>query len=185
MRKLTKVKKTGFIALVLAGMMILFGACGDSGEGEGVSSLGSTEQISAFIEEIYEKVGQDNLPMMLEQRELDLNDADALSYNTGLDGKDGLTRVVISESMTGSIAYSLIYLCVDEGKDVQQMQQELMQSVNPAKWICVTAQKQASMTLGQDILFVMGEEQTVDLVVEAAKTLAEGRFSSIGSVKEN
>ena len=46
--------------------------------GSKVTHLDSLEQVQAFIEKIYEEVGESNMPMMVEHRELDLADADAL-----------------------------------------------------------------------------------------------------------
>ena len=40
------------------------------------------------------------------------------------------------------------------------------------------------MTLGDDIFFVMGDEETVEEVVDAALQVAEAEFSRIGTRQE-
>ena len=54
--------------------------------GSKVTHLDSLEQVQAFIEKIYEEVGESNMPMMVEHRELDLADADALELETLMRG---------------------------------------------------------------------------------------------------
>ena len=146
--------------------------------GSKVTHLESLEQVQAFIEKIYEEVGESNMPMMVEHRELDLADADALEFNTGLTSAEGIRRV-------GSIAYSMLYVCVKDGADAAKIQAQILENINPAKWICVSAEQEASMTLGGDIFFVMGDAETVQEMTKAAKKVAEAEFSSIGAVQEN
>ena len=152
--------------------------------GSKVTHLDSLEQVQAFIEKIYEEVGESNMPMMVEHRELDLADADALKFNTGLTSAEGIRRVVVSESAVGSIAYSMLYVCVKDGADAAKIQAQILENINPAKWICVSAEQEASMTLGGDIFFVMGDAETVQEMTKAAKKVAEAEFSSIGAVQE-
>ena len=152
--------------------------------GSKVTHLESLEQVQAFIEKIYEEVGESNMPMMVEHRELDLADADALEFNTGLTSAEGIRRVVVSESAVGSIAYSMLYVCVKDGADAAKIQAQILENINPAKWICVSAEQEASMTLGGDIFFVMGDAETVQEMTKAAKKVAEAEFSSIGAVQE-
>ena len=175
--------------MMLAAVLLLCCACGKEPEHETdgagkVQTLDTAEEISAFIEKIYEEVGESNMPMMIEHRELDLSDVDGLSYNTGLTDAKGLERVVVSESMTGSIPYSMLYITVADGTSAEDIQKQVMEQINPAKWICVSAEKQASVTLGDDIFFVMGDEETVEEVVDAALQVAEAEFSRIGTRQE-
>lgn len=178
--------KSRLAVLMLAGILLVCSACGKKQQADDgkVRSLETTEDVTAFIEKVYEEVGESNMPMMVEHRELDLEDLDALAFNTGLDSADGVSRVVISESMVGSIPYSMLYITVAEGTKPEDIQKQVMENVDPAKWICVWAEKQVSMTLGDDVFFVMGAEDTVDAVVSAAQQVAEAEFSKIGEAKE-
>lgn len=186
---MNKIARSRLAAWMLAAILLLCCACGKAPEtgtdSDGkVQTLDTAEEISAFIEKVYEEVGESNMPMMIEHRELDLADADALSYNTGLTSAEGISRVVVSESMVGSVAYSMLYITVADGTDAEEIQKQVMDNINPAKWICVSAEKQVSVTLGNDIFFVMGAEETVDQVVDAALLIAEAEFSEIGTLQE-
>ena len=186
---MNKIARSRLAAWMLAAILLLCCACGKEMEtgtdSDGkVQTLDTAEEISAFIEKVYEEVGESNMPMMIEHRELDLADADALSYNTGLTSAEGISRVVVSESMVGSVAYSMLYITVADGTDAEEIQKQVMDNIDPAKWICVSAEKQVSVTLGNDIFFVMGAEETVDQVVDAALLIAEAEFSEIGTLQE-
>ena len=119
---MNKIARSRLAAWMLAAILLLCCACGKEMEtgtdSDGkVQTLDTAEEISAFIEKVYEEVGESNMPMMIEHRELDLADADALSYNTGLTSAEGVSRVVVSESMVGSVACSMLYITVADGTD--------------------------------------------------------------------
>ena len=59
--------------------------------------------LSLFVEDVHVLHAR-----LVEHRELDLADADALEFNTGLTSAEGIRRVVVSESAVGSIAYSML-----------------------------------------------------------------------------
>lgn len=187
MQKLMKRGLQRAVSALLACLCLaVFAGCTKNkpSQGSKVTHLDSLEQVQAFIEKIYEEVGESNMPMMVEHRELDLADADALEFNTGLRSAEGIRRVVVSESAVGSIAYSMLYVCVKDGADAAKIQAQILENINPAKWICVSAEQEASMTLGGDIFFVMGDAETVQEMTKAAKKVAEAEFSSIGAVQE-
>lgn len=71
--------------------------------------------------------------------ELDLGDADMLSYHTGLTNLDGIEGVYLSESMISSTAYSAVYIRTTDDADAEGIRKQLMDNINPAKWVCVSA----------------------------------------------
>ena len=54
-----------------------------------------------------------------------------------------------------------------------------MDSVNPAKWTCVTAEKEIANAFGRDIFFVMGDPDTAQSVYDAAVSAAQQRNMSV------
>ncbi len=147
--------------------------------------LASADEVTAFLDGVYAKVGEENLPMMMMYTPLDLNDMDAVTYNTGLTSVDGIDGIVVSESGTSSIAYSLVYVMTAEGADAGAIQSELMEKINPAKWICVCAEKIISVQLGSDVLLVMGDPETAESVYNAVVEAAGSVFASVGEKVEN
>ena len=124
--------------------------------------------------------------MMLMHTPLDLSDMDAVTYNTGLTSVEGIDGIVVSESGVGSIAYSLVYIMTADGADVDAIQAELLEKINPAKWICVSADQVISVRLGSDVLLVMGSPETklAETVYNAVAETAEGVFASVGEKVE-
>ena len=51
---------------------------------------------------------------------VDVNDSNALKYNTGLDSNEGIELVVVSEPMMSSQAYSLVLVKIKDGTDVER-----------------------------------------------------------------
>lgn len=158
---------------------------------EGMVHLENADAVSAFFKEVYAGVPNDLLPGNIETTQLDLNDADVIGYNTGFENfgngdaiSSQIDEIYVSESMIGSVAYSAIYIRTKDGADAEMIRNTLMESVNPSKWICVTAQKEISAVFGNDIFFVMGAQDTADVVYAEAKKAAGNRGMSVSEPME-
>lgn len=153
-------------------------------EPSGMVHLESADEVTAFMDEVYEGAAQDLLPNAVETNELDLNDADMLEYHTGLTDLTGIDGIYLSESMMSSTAYSAVYIRTNDEGDAQAIRQQLMDNINPAKWVCVSAEKEAAVLFGKDIFFVMGYTDTVDEIYKNAVAAAEARGMSVSEVIE-
>lgn len=182
------INKAAAIAAIMALSMTMLTGCGNRADrnsdevsteavqdSAGMVHLESADDVSAFIDEVYGGVAQDLLPMEPQTTELDLNDKDTLEYHTGLTSLDGIDGIYLSESMVGSTAYSAVYIRTTDEADAELIRQQLMDSINPSKWICVTAEKQSAVILGKDIFFVMGYPDTADEVMSKAIAAAEAK----------
>ena len=143
--------------------------------------LPTVEDVISFIENDVYPNAQDFIPMMTMSMEVDLSDADAVAYYTGLTDTTGIDNIVISESGVGSFAYSFIYVMTD-GSNTAEIQTKLGESVDPIKWICVQADKIASVQLDSDIVLIMGAPEQVDAIMGAVTTAAADKFVSVGDV---
>lgn len=188
MKKKTIVNKIGMIVMVMALSMSMLTGCGKSedrssdevpasenADTAGMVHLGSVDEVSAFFDEVYGGVAQDLLPMEVTTTELDLGDADMMSYHTGLTDLNGIEGVYLSESMMSSIAYSAVYIRTTDDADAERIRQQIMDNINPAKWICVTAEQEYAVILGNDVFFVMGQQDTASEVLSRAIAAAEAR----------
>ncbi len=188
-------KKIAFIlmAVMLTGAVT---ACGENTgrtsdevqtqtqEEQGMVHLGSAEEVAAFMDEMYANIPTDMVPMSLATMELDLQDIDTVSYHTGLTDLSQIEGIAISEPMMSSVAYSVVYIRTKDGADAEQIRQTLMDNVNPAKWLCVTAEKQVAGLFGDDVFFVMAAADTADLVYGEAAKVAEARTMKVGEPLE-
>lgn len=123
----------------------------------------------------------DEVPMYTDSVALSLTDTDTIKFNTGLDDTTGITDIIISESGVGSFPYSYIMVRTD-GSNTADIQEKLGNGVDPNKWICVSAEKVASVTLDNDVVLIMGYADQVDAIMNATLKAAEGVYENIGSV---
>lgn len=153
-------------------------------EEAGVAHLENAEAVSAFFDEMYAAVPQDQMPMGLGTMELDLTDAETVAYHAGISDLSQIEGITLSESMVGSIAYSVVYVRTKDGADVEAIKQTMMDNIDPAKWICVTAEKQMAASFGNDIFYIMTAAETADLVYEQAVKAAEARDMKVTNLVE-
>lgn len=96
------------MSMVLMGMAAGCGTGGDrnpdevtteAADKEEMVHLESAEDVAAFFEEVYQAVGENNLPSSLTTTELDLSDADMISYQAGLSDASQIAGITMSEPM--------------------------------------------------------------------------------------
>ncbi len=197
MKKRTIMNKIGIAAILMTLSLSMLTGCGNSGDRTsdevsteenadtaGMVHLNSADEVSAFMDEVYGGVAEDLLPMEVSTTELDLGDTDMVSYHTGLSDLDGIEGIYLSESMMSSTAYSAVYIRTTDEADAEAIRQQLMDNINPAKWICVTAEQQYAVLLGNDIFFVMGHQDTASAVLEKAIAAAESRSMKVSDKLE-
>ena len=108
--------------------------------------------LAQIVEDIYAiKAPVFDAPVM----PVDITDADALKYHTGLDSAEKIKEAIISESMMGAIPYSLVIVQVKDMADTQAVAEEMKTGINTAKWVCVDA----------DDLKVSGKDDIVVLIM--------------------
>lgn len=131
----------------------------------------SAEDLSELISKVYE--GQETeLLQSLFTQEIDVNDADLVNMVTGLENGNNLEFLVTSEPMMTSQAYSFVLAKVKDGVDANDVAKEMSEKVNPARWICVTAEKIYATNSGDVVCLVMASEEMGKPVYEKFKSLA-------------
>lgn len=157
------------------------GIDGEMTQFEPVTEINNADDAVNFIAaNVYSKCA-DAVPMMTETRILSKDDLESVTYNTGLTDVTGIHDIILSESMVGSFAYSLVMLRTD-GTSTAQLQQAMNEQINPAKWVCVAAEAVRSVTLDDDVLLVMGGAEQVDTIMNAVTEAAADVYTDVGSV---
>lgn len=95
---------------------------------------GSLEEI---MTKVYKDIKQEELPMMLGNVEVN---SENVEYYLGSDEIE-FEEALASESGVGSIAYSVVLLRAKKGADIEALKKQIKESVNPAKWICVSVEE--------------------------------------------
>lgn len=130
----------------------------------------SAENLSSLMDELYE--GQEGLLPSLNTQIIDVTDANAVKYTTGLENGDDLQYIAVSEPMMSSQAYSLVLVKVKDGVDANNIAKSMSEQVDTRKWICVSAEKLYSTSSGDIVCLVMSSEEKAKPIYEKFKTLA-------------
>lgn len=144
-------KKFISVILMAALALSLFAACGKTDDAPKGADL-SGESAEALVNKIYEtKVPEFALMTM----PVDLADAEMVAWQTGINDPALLKEAVISESMMGSQAYSLVMVRVNDAAKAEEVAQMMLDNIDPRKWICVAADDIDAAIYGDLVLFVM------------------------------
>lgn len=125
-----------------------------------VASMSLTEIIDA----VYAKK-QLKFPLMT--MNVELTNADALLYNTGLSNADKIKEAVVSEPMMGSQAYSMVLVRLKDSADAKAVAQAMKDGINPRKWICVEADDLKVAASGDVVMLVMISSTFADTATAA------------------
>lgn len=148
------------IALLLAAMMILsMSACGAKQE---AAKTPLTDPLEKIMENIYAVKAPQFGPVSMP---VDINDTEWSLYTfTGLTSNEGIKEAMASESMIGSIPYSLVLVRVNEGADAKAIAEQMKAGIDQRKWICVEA----------DDLLVSGYCDLIMLVMVSSEFASDG-----------
>lgn len=126
-------------------------------------ALPADAELSEMVDKIYAAYPVEL--MMMTTSAVDLNDESWCRYNTGLSAEEAakVDAGVLSESMTGSQAYSLVLLRVKDKADAQTIADAMLDSIQMNKWVCVMADKAQVATFGDKVLFVMTNSELTDV----------------------
>ncbi len=129
----------------------------------------SNDDIKAFIDKIYDEIGRENM-MKVESNEIDLKDNDAIYSYVGLSNSENIEYAVVSEPMMTSSAYSFVVMKLKSGVNSKEVAQEVLDNVNPRKWICVEAE-QTNVIYNDDIIcLVMTNTDLANKVKNSVKS---------------
>ena len=116
---------------------------------------------SDIIDKIYAKK---TVELPLGTTELDLSDGEMFTAVTGLASSDKVKEAAYSESMIGSQAYSMVVVRVKKSKDATIVADEMLNGINPAKWICVEADDVRVAAYDDLVMLIMVSSQLEETV---------------------
>lgn len=144
-------------------------------------------ELNDMVDEIYKLQPVDLMGM--ETTAIDLTDESWYNYLAGLtaDNVGKVDAAVISESMTGSQAYSLVLARVKDPADAKEIATSMEDNINLRKWVCVAADRARVVTFGDKVLFVMADSELadVDTLVDAAAQAFGVTFDMDDSIVSN
>lgn len=148
-----------FLMMVLCAVMVLsLVACGGKG---GNGGNGDTMALTDMVEQLYKGIKSDEMPGVMTQ-EVPAEAFEGVFFIPAVDGAEA----VMSEPMMSSIAWSVCLMRVPEGTDVAATCAAIKTNMNPAKWLCVEAEKYSVVSNGNTILLVMTSADAHDKIVD-------------------
>lgn len=163
------------IALALAAVMALsMVACGAKEETKtpdvDTTPLTAVEFLTAVLEEA--PLETPDGAITIEAMEVDLADADATMYFTGVSDPAKLAEAAVAEPMIGSMPISFVVVKVAEGQNVEEIRDEMVSNIDMRKWICVAAD--SSVTMAWEDGFIAFAMMPTDMLdAETYKTAFE------------
>ena len=147
-----------FLMMVLCAVMVLsLVACG----GKGGNGNGDTMPLTDMVEQLYKGFKSDEMPGVMTQ-EVPAEAFEGVFFIPAVNGAEA----VMSEPMMSSIAWSVCLMRVPEGTDVAATCAAIKTNMNPAKWLCVEAEKYSVVSNGNTILLVMTSADAHDKIVD-------------------
>ena len=125
---------------------------------------GTLEEI---MDKVYASIPEDERPMMLMNTEITEENVEMYLGTSDIEFEEALA----SESMTGSIAHSVVLVRVKDGANVEAIKEKIEQNVDPRKWICVEAEEVEVENKGNLIILIMSSETTVEKIENSFNNL--------------
>ncbi len=137
---------------------------------EGGVQVSSVEDLTKLLDEVYD--GSSVELYNVDNRTIDLSDANSVKSYTGLDNGDDLEFAVVSEPLINAQAYSVVIAKVKNGVNANEVAKEMSEKVDTRKWICVSADKLYATNSGDIVFLVMTNEEMAKSVYDSFKKVA-------------
>lgn len=144
-------------AVIILSAFCLFGCGSGGGEKNALEDMALLD----IIDKIYEITP---VELSLYSDNMDVTDSDTMSYNAGLTNLNNVKEAAVSEPMMSSQAYSMVLVRVNDESATADIANEIKSGINPAKWVCVTADDLQVVSYRDVILLFMVSSELSDTV---------------------
>lgn len=177
----TTVKEMTMRKKIVTGLFLLAAAAMAAGCGKKEAEQAALDDKT--LPEIIDRIYEEKDPgLAVATAEVDLTDADALKYSTGLDSPEGIEAAAVSEAMISAQAYSMVLVRTEDSKNTEETARAMQEGIDPAKWICVQADDMEVSGYGDVALLIMvsselSESVTAEEITEAFQTVCGGKLA--------
>lgn len=149
------------LAFTLALVMVLtMAAC--SGSKKGPTYDGT---MSELMDAIYEKFTPET--MLMPNTKIETTDADMLSYYAAVPDGTAVSEVYYSEAAINIDPYILSVSRVAEGKDAKAVAQDILNTADVGRWVCVRPEACRVGQIGDVVVMVMGSTEVTGNIMDA------------------
>ena len=180
-------KKLLSVCLALAMLASLLTACGGKASEETTAPTAAAA-LEGTMEDLLNRVIAER-PVEFAGGVTTLNLADtsedgqwALKSYTGLEDASRITEAAVLEPMIGSIAFSMVMVRVAPGEDSKTVAEDMKAGIDPAKWICVSADDVMAAGYADVVMLIMlssSLDMTAQSFVDAFQTVAGGELKFV------
>lgn len=140
------------LAVIIGAILVI----NNKSKGNEGGKIETTEQMKEMFKTIYSKLGE-KLPN-LETQEISIKDETQVKEYTGLKSNKDIEKIIVSEPLMSSQAYSAVTVKVKSGANIEEIKKEMLENINMSKWICVSAEKMYITNNENTIFMVMSNE---------------------------
>ena len=140
----------------------------------GVAKIETAEQMKNMMKTINSNL-REELPQ-LEIEEIDASDEELVAVYTGLQSNKDVEKLIVSEPLMTSQAYSAVVIKTKSNANIENMKQEILENINMRKWICVSAEKLYVTNSDNIIFLVMSDEDWAKPVYEEFKKYVDNKI---------
>lgn len=158
------------LAVIIGAILII----NNKSKGNEEGKIETAEQMKEMFKTIYSKLGE-KLPN-LETQEISVEDETQVKVYTGLKSNKDIEKIVVSEPLMSSQAYSAVTVKVKSGANIEEIKKEMLENINMSKWICVSAEKLYITNNGNTIFMVMSSEDWAKPVYNEFKEYVENNI---------
>lgn len=137
---------------------------------EAGAQVSSVEELINLLDKVYD--GSSVELYNVDNKPIDLSDANSVKSYTGLDNGDNFEFAVVSEPLINAQAYSVVIAKVKNGVNANEVAREMSEKVDTRKWICVSADKLYATNSGDIVFLVMTNEEMAKSVYDSFKKAA-------------
>lgn len=171
--------------LLLLLILCLLTGCSSSKETTGTVPAGNSALSGMTLAQIMDGIYKaDPVELSLGNIEVDLQDLYAVEGFLGLSNPTGIREALVSESLFGAQAYSLVLVRVDEGADANAIARAMADGIDQRKWVCVFADDMKVSVSGNVIMLIMlsseyADSATAQSLTDAFRQVAGGQITQI------
>ena len=137
-----KVLKKVLVFFIVFSLMALISGCGEKNiEGK----------LEDLMSKVYENLPEDKTPMGLSNMEVNDENVEGFLGTADIEYEEALA----SESMTGSIAHSVVLVRIKDAKNAEEVMSKIKENVNPRKWICVGVEEDQVIVKNKGNLIIL------------------------------
>jgi len=119
--------------------------------------------------------------LRLDNKSVDLSNADSVKYYTGLSDSSKVKNIAASEAMILSHAYSLVLVQLNDAGDAEKVAKDMLNGIDTRKWVCVGADDLQVVSHDDVIMLFMvsstlEESVTSQQIVDAFKEVNDGKL---------